>query len=63
MAAEIGDAEALEPQILAEAKHRPDWPLWEKAINEELENLRQAGIWELTEAPPDDNIVGSKWVF
>jgi len=72
MAAEIGEAEALEPQTLAEAlepqtlaeaKCCPDWPLWEKAINEELETLHQAGTWELTEAPPDANIVGSKWVF
>ena len=43
MAAEIGDAEALEPRTLAKAKCHPDWPLWEKAINEELETLRQAG--------------------
>jgi len=63
MADEIGDAEALEPRTLAEAKHCTDWPLWEKAINEELETLRQAGTWELTEAPPDANIVSSKWVF
>jgi hypothetical protein len=28
MAAEIREAEALEPQTLAEAKHHPDWPLW-----------------------------------
>ena len=63
MAAEIGEAEALEPQTLAKVKRRPDWPLWEKAINEELETLCQAGIWELTKAPPDANIVGFKWVF
>jgi len=63
MAAEIGEAEALEPRTLAKVKCCPDWPLWEKAINEELETLCQAGTWELTEAPPDANIVGSKWVF
>ena len=63
MAAEIREAEALEPQTLSEAKCCSDWPLWEKAINEELETLHQAGTWELTEAPPDANIVGSKWVF
>ena len=63
MAAKIGEAEALEPRTLAEVKRRPDWPLWEKAINEELETLHQAGTWELTKAPPDANIVGSKWVF
>ena len=32
MAAEISEAEALEPRTLAEAKSRPDWLLWEKAI-------------------------------
>ena len=34
-AAETRDAEALEPRSLAEARKRPDWPLWEKAIQEE----------------------------
>ena len=29
-AMETSDAEALEPQMLAEAKRRPEWPLWEK---------------------------------
>lgn len=33
MAAEISEVEALEPRSLAEAKCRPDWPLWEKAIH------------------------------
>ena len=31
MGAEISEVEALEPHTLAEAKSRPDWPLWEKA--------------------------------
>jgi len=48
---------------LKEAKVRPDWPLWEKAIEEELEVLRGAGTWELVNAPEGANIVGSKWVF
>ena len=63
MAAEISEAEALEPHTLAEAKSCPDWPLWEKAIAEELELLRKAGTWEVVDAPPNTNIVGSKWVF
>jgi hypothetical protein len=36
IAAEISELEALEPRSSAEAKQRPDWPLWEKAIQEEL---------------------------
>ncbi|CAA7262723.1 unnamed protein product [Cyclocybe aegerita] len=63
MAAEISEKEALEPRSLAEARTRPDWPLWEKAILEELAVLKAAGTWELVDAPPGANIVGSKWVF
>lgn len=63
LAAEMSEAEALEPRNLAEAKRRPDWPLWEKAIEEELETLRAAGTWKLEEAPAGANIVGLKWVF
>ena len=63
LAAEVAEAEALEPRTLAEAKRRPDWPLWEKAISEELSTLKKAGTWRLEEAPPGANVIGSKWVF
>ena len=63
MLAEISETEAFEPRTLTEAKHLPDCPLWEKAIEEELETLQKAGTWELTEARPEANIIGSKWVF
>jgi Reverse transcriptase (RNA-dependent DNA polymerase) len=63
LAAEVADAEAMEPHTLAEAKCRPDWPLWEKAIEEELATLKAAGTWRLEEALPGANIIGSKWVF
>jgi len=62
-AAETADTEALEPRTLTEAKRRPDWPLWEKAIEEELATLKAAGTWRLEEAPPRVNIIGSKWVL
>ena len=61
--AEVGQAEALEPRNLGEAKKRPDWPLWEKAIQEELKTLKEAGTWEVVEVPKGVNVVGSKWVF
>jgi hypothetical protein len=60
LAAEISEAEALEPQSLAKAKAWPDWPLWEKAIQEEISVLKAAGTWELVDAPKGVNIVGSK---
>jgi Reverse transcriptase (RNA-dependent DNA polymerase) len=62
-ATETADAEALEPRTLAEAKRRPDWPSWEKAIEEELATLKAAGTWRLENAPPGANVIGSKWVL
>lgn len=41
--AEVSNSEALEPQNLIEAKARLDWTLWEKAIEEELRTLKEAG--------------------
>ena len=61
--AEISSSEALKPRALSEAKTRPDWTLWEKACEEELKTLKEAGTWEVVDAPEDVNIVGSKWVF
>ena len=63
LATETTEAEALEPRLLAEAKCHPDWPLWEKAITEELATLKTASTWRLEEAPPGANVIGSKWVF
>ncbi|KAG5717100.1 hypothetical protein E4T56_gene7174 [Termitomyces sp. T112] len=63
LAAEIADVEGLEPRTVAEAKRGPDWKLWEKAIEDKLELLRKAGMWELVNKPGNINIVGSKWVF
>ncbi|THH04628.1 hypothetical protein EW146_g10132 [Bondarzewia mesenterica] len=47
--AEMSEAEGLELRMLAEVKRRPDWPLWEQVIEEELAMLKAARI--------------SKWVF
>jgi hypothetical protein len=63
LAAETMDSEALEPRNLVEAKRRPDWPLWEQAIREELDTLHAAGTWTLEHTPPGANVIGSKWVF
>src|ERR1700755_1088630 len=53
--AETADSEALEPHTLTKAKCRPEWLLWEKAIEEELATLHSAGAWVLEEAPPGAN--------
>ncbi len=63
LAAETVEVEVLEPCSLAKAKRCPDWPLWEKAISEELTTLKTASTWRLEEAPPGANVIGLKWVF
>jgi len=62
-AAETADIEALKPRTLTEAKHRPDWPSWKKAIKEELATLKATSTWRVEEALPRANIIGSKWVL
>ena len=49
MLSEISEREAFEPRTLTKAKSCPDWTLWERAIDEELETLHKAETWELTE--------------
>lgn len=63
LVAEISEAEAIEPRTLAKAKRRPDWPLWEAAMLEEMATLKAAGTWVLFKPPAGANIIGSQWTF
>ena len=62
MALVTESAEGIMPSF-DEAKRRPDWPKWQMAISEELDNLEQNGTWELVKCPKDTNVVNSKWVL
>ena len=57
--AEAGD----EFHSLKEAKESPDWPEWEKAIQAELNQLREKGTWELVDQPAGVVPLKNKWVF
>ena len=63
LATAVSEAKVLELCMLNEAQHRPDWPLWEKVIEEELTMLHATGTWILENAPPTVNVIESKWVF
>ena len=52
-----------EPLTVSDAKTREDWPLWEKAIAEELESLHQHQTYELVDLPAHKRVIGSKFVF
>jgi hypothetical protein len=52
-----------DPKTLAEAKKSPEWPEWEKAVNIELQQLKDMGVWELVD--PEDDVIplANKWVL
>jgi hypothetical protein len=63
MGAASGEAEGMDPKTLEEAKERSDWPMWEEAIQKELESLHKVNTWSIVNQPAGKNIVGCKWVF
>src|SRR5271156_872706 len=48
---------------LKDARNSPDWPEWEKAIQNELTQLQQMGTWRLVEKPPNAIPIANKWTF
>ena len=58
----ITEIDEVQPSY-EEAHQRSDWPEWKKAIDVELQNLKEAGTWDVVERLSGMNIVDSKWVF
>ena len=56
----LGSKDPLTP---CEAQKSPVWPEWKKAIDIELEQLQQMGIWKLISCPKDTVPITNKWVF
>jgi hypothetical protein len=48
---------------LKEAKDSPEWPEWERAMQEELDMLKGMGTWETVQKPSDAVPISNKWVF
>ena len=63
MVARVREAEGLDPSTIDEARTRPDWLKWDKAISKELASLAAAHTWDVIECPRGVNIIGCKWVF
>jgi hypothetical protein len=36
---------------------------WNKAVNEELDQIEKNDTWELVPRPNNKNVIGTKWVF
>jgi hypothetical protein len=50
---------SLEPLSAEQALEDPDWII---AMEEELNNSKRNGVWELVPRPKQ-NVIGTKWVF
>ena len=49
MGAVTAEAEGLGPRTIEEAKKQADWPMWEEAIQKELDALHKANTWDIIE--------------
>ena len=38
-------------------------PLWQQAMNEELDALHKNNTWDMVDLPPSQSIVGYRWVY
>lgn len=52
-----------DPVSIADAKQRPDWPNWKRAIDEEYSSLIKSGTWSLCNLPKGRRTISCKWVF
>lgn len=52
-----------DPANVKEALKTPEAEMWQKAMDEEVENLRRAQTWELVTKPPNTKLITSRWIF
>ena len=38
-------------------------PLWQQAMNEELDALHKNNTWDVGDLPPGQSVVGCRWVY
>ena len=51
------------PNSIQEALLGPEKHLWRRAVNEELDSIKENGTWVLVEKPNNQKPIQSKWVF
>jgi transposase InsO family protein len=52
-----------EPKSIKDALSRPDAPLWQEAINSEIDSILQNHTWELVDLPKGCKTLGCKWIL
>jgi len=52
-----------EPKSYQQAKASPQWSDWKKAMDDELQSLKENNVWDVIPKPKGRNIVASTWVY
>ena len=52
-----------EPTCIEEAISCPENSQWQKAMETEMQSLKENNVWDLVELPKDRKVIGSKWVY
>src|SRR5690606_22323231 len=52
-----------EPKSYHQAKSSAEWKEWQKAMDEELQSLKENQVWEVVPKPANRKIVDCKWVY
>jgi hypothetical protein len=52
-----------EPENYRAAVSRDDAPIWEEAMQIEMDQHQEIGTWEMTKLPPGRTAIGCQWVF
>ena len=52
-----------DPSTFTKALSGEDASKWMEAMEAEMDSLHKNEAWELTELPPDEKAVGSKWIY
>ena len=59
----MADGDSAEPRTVTEAQASLEKKKWEKAMECEMESLRENNVWDLVELPHGMNAIGNKWLF
>jgi hypothetical protein len=59
----VVDPISNDPLTIDEAKSRPNWSEWKKAMDDEMDQLHQLGTFSYAPLPKDRTAVACKWVF
>jgi transposase InsO family protein len=59
--ARVHDADT--PEGYRQAKESEDWEGWEKAMDEEMDQHKKMGTWELLDLPQGRTAIGCRWVY